>query len=552
MTQKQVDWTNSKLELLVAGFVFLVAQLFTFHRLFLGVNFFDEPFYLALPFRFLFHQKLFIEDLVLAQTFSLLIYPFIKLHHFLFQSTELIILGMRFWFWILYGLLSFFLLWMLKRMFSPIVLLPVVACSGLFLPGNLPTLSYNTMGTMLLTLGLFALFYGWHFNKKIFFGISGACLSASVLSYPTFFIVWIAVAVGLSIKKRIRQEIGAFLASSIGVIAYPGILFLLRIKHLENSFALAKEYGYSANKLFEIFRMIHQLLPKQVIFALVIYLGWVSIFRHRNRKLLWALSLLPFVAWLLAMFSTRGWPLFPVYLSLLGLIPLLKIKKNLLIKRLTWIVFFPSLVAGFVAAFTSALGVNNAQVGLLPAVLVSLLALSECVNNINFDRRIFKVMVLGFPVILALLTPQILWDEDPMGELTERVLEGPYKGLLTTPEKLKYLNEVSKEIKMTIKSNGPLMIFPNFTAGYLIAGIEPAPGILWYQNPKGGVDKYLAQAYESRMVEGSRILRMKNWYATPKIKAENYVDPQSPINLLIDKKHHRVAENEWFTLYAPN
>ena len=123
MSQLKSPEKSSSFEYLFAISIFLLAQGFTLYRLFFGVNFFDEPFYFSLPYRFLFKQRLFIDDLVLAQTFSLLIYPFVKLHLIVFKSTELLLLSMRLWFWALYLLLATVLIVKLRKMFSLPVLL---------------------------------------------------------------------------------------------------------------------------------------------------------------------------------------------------------------------------------------------------------------------------------------------------------------------------------------------------------------------------------------------------------------------------------------------
>jgi hypothetical protein len=261
---------------------------------------------------------------------------------------------------------------------------------------------------------------------------------------------------------------------------------------------------------------------------------------------------LPLVALFLSHLSTAGWAAYPFYLSLLslGLIPLIRHKPG--INPLCFAVFVPSFFSGIVAGVSSNVGFTNSQVGLVPAFLVGLVFVALSFDSKSLFDRLSKTLCLGVPIIFVFFTDITIWDESPPSELTVKVVEGPFKGLYTSPEKKEYLDQVSQDILTSLDSKGPLLIYPNFTAGYLIAGVPPASGVIWYQNPKGGADEIWAKAYKKEMDINSRFLKMKWWYSSPRVKHKTQLIPGSPMTQLIEQHHRLLKDTPSFTLYKTN
>lgn len=543
-----------KIEWILAIAFFLAAQGFTFHRLFLGVNFFDEPFYSGIPFRFYLGQKLFIHELFLLQSFGILTLPLVKLHFLLFQSTESIILSMRICFFILYFILSLFVARTLRKQVGDSTALIIASTCALFLPGNIPTVSYNTLATFFLIVGLF-LFNGVLINpghKKYFW--VGLFLGLSTLSYNSFLLMLLFVMVLIISNSSSRGFLLSYCAGIAVVGAWPLILVFSRWNYLKDAIVLSKEYGYSSNKLYYIFTAAHKLFPKQVLACVLLYgvLMVVSLLKKQQHLSRALAIILPFVAMLLSYLSTAGWATYPFYLSLLSLslIPLIRHKPG--IDPLVFSVFVPSFFSGIVAGVSSNVGFTNSQVGLVPAFLVGLVFVALSFDSKSLFEKILKSLCLGVPIIFVFFTDITIWDESPSKDLIVKVAEGPFKGLYTTAEKKEYLHQVSQDILTSLDSKGPLLIYPNFTAGYLIAGVPPATGVIWYQNPKGGVDEIWAKAYQNEMGPNSRFLKMKWWYASPKLKHQNQFISDNPMTQLIEQHHSLVKDTPSFTLYKPH
>lgn len=543
---------DSKTELCIAIGLFILAQSFTLYRLFFGVNFFDEPFYIAVPFRFLLNQKLFIHDLGLAQTFALVLYPFVKTHNSLFQSSDTIILWMRFCFFILYFGLSLILIFLYRRLFSLSLLLTVFSCFGLFLPGDLPTLSYNTCGTLFLTAGLFLLFYGWYYEQNLFLVFSGLSMGTAVLSYISLVMLLPITFVTLIIFFKNSKQRLLFGGSTGIVLLYPFALAVIRWSSFKNILEVSQQFSHSSNPILQGLHGIHRLFPKQVILFVLIYLFFLFFKGRKDTRIRqFCFLLLPAVAAILAYLSTLNWPVFAIYLTILGLTTLGFIPRERSYKGLFWLIYVPSLLAGIIVSSSSAIGIINAQVGLVPAVLVSLLFLGSIIDVRKRMSTSIKLFALATPILLSLFSPIRIWDESINSDLTARVDEGPFRGIYTSPEKKTYLKNVTHALLAHSNSNDTLMIHPNFPAGYLIAGVSPAAGLLWYGWSNTDIDEYLAQAYEKYQGKNSRILWMKEWWAHPKMKTKNTLDPKSPISRMIFDKHYALTDNEWFTLFAP-
>ncbi|MEW6685760.1 MAG: hypothetical protein AB1393_06085 [Candidatus Edwardsbacteria bacterium] len=94
------DKTKSTLDRIFSfvGFsiiISLVVMLVTYRRLYYGVDFTDEAFYVAMPYHFVLGGRPFIDEVNVLQTASFLTFPFIKLYYVLVGSTEGIILFTR-------------------------------------------------------------------------------------------------------------------------------------------------------------------------------------------------------------------------------------------------------------------------------------------------------------------------------------------------------------------------------------------------------------------------------------------------------------------------
>ncbi len=536
----------------IAIIFFIFVNLFTLYRIQYGVNFFDEAFYAIGSMRFVLGQKLFIHELGLAQTSALLTYPLVKLHFLIWGGTEGIIYSLRLAHWILYLGLGLLIFKVLKQFISANVSLIIAGSCGLFLPGGLPTVSYNTLGTLFLTLGLFSIFKAANPRKPYIYFVSGILMGLCSLSYITFFSIAIFMGIAIFIFIKPKKPVLFYFLGWLSIVILPGVLALMRIEEFRNCLSFAQNIEGSTNRIGRLPNIIHKFFPKTVLMTLSLW-GGSCLFTYKSKsKYFFVLIIfIPILALILSELSYGKWAVYSFYLAILGFIPWLCLPKSKLIVDLTRWVFIPSFLAGVIASMTSALGHLNAQVGLVPAALVSLVFMSEILKRAPSGFSIPSFLSLGLPILLILPYPITIWDETPRVSLTDRISFGPYRGLYTSPEKRTYLETVSRDILTYISSKNTLFIYPNFQAGYLIAGVPPLSGILWYQ-PGYEIDKILVRLYEKEANLQSRILRMNVWYAHPTMRAVNFFDENSPLINLIHNKHHPVKETQWLSVFVPN
>ncbi len=526
---------------------------FLFYRLHFGVDFFDEPFYSALCLRLFSGQALLKDELNLASGFSLLSYPFFWAYTKLSGSLEGIILFMRYCFFVLYFALGIGVFSFVRKGVPKPLAISVSACTICFFPFNILTLSYNTLGILFLTLSLFLLWSGVSSGRRLLWIASGFFLGLSSLSYVSFLGVGAFVLAWSFLLKR-KELVWLYLGLGLLLAWIYPLLFLFRNQEaLFFALDFAKQRISASSSGLEVFRVLHKLFPKQVLFPLFCFyfLSWI-LKRHSLRGFEALVSLIPAVALLFTFLSTHLWSVYPVYFGALSLVVWgLGADSSFRVSLFKWI-FLPSCIAGILSALFSATRHLNAQVGLVPAVLASLLCLADFLQgSYAFKKRqAIQVLLVGLPVFFVMLYPLNIWDDSSWPTLTAKVRSGPFKGIYTHSEKREMAEEIYSALHPRLQGKGPLLIFPNFSAGYLMSFMPPARGTTWYEN-SGLTNSILAALYKSQLNPGSRVLRMKTYYGTPTMKSYPSFSKEDPLNGFVETTHEVELETDWFTLWKP-
>ena len=551
MTTNPLSRIRSKSSLYVSILFFIFSFGFLFYRLHFGVDFQDEPSYVGLALRLFFGQKLFSDELFLIQTFSILTLPFLKLHLALAHSLSGVILFMRLMTWGLYLFLGGIIFLILKTRVDTPTALIVAASTCLYFPGNMVTLSYNTLGTLFLTLSLFLIHFGLLRRHKGILLLAGMTMAIGSIAYITFLSMTVFLILYLWVFGSQKRFCLFFILGAMLIYFYPMGFILSNFRDFVRAWDFRNEIAHSTPTFFQIIQVVHKFFPKTVL-ASILAFSIVTYVSHRrySKIFLGCLLLTPLLARQLCVLSYGGWSLFPFYLSLLSLFSFYKLRQNALaIHLLKWI-FIPSSVAGFVTSLTSASGYISSQVGMLAACLVGLLFLAEAMKEISGRITYSALFSLGLPVFFLLSFPLNIWSDSAFRNLTEKVSLGPFQGLYTSPEKKQISEIIYQELHPLLQTKGPLLIYPNFPGGYLMGMMAPAKGIIWYQN-SGKTNEILAGMYQNQMNPESRVLRMKRYYFNPEMKPFHIFDPKDPLNNLIETTHQSIKDTEWFTLFAP-
>lgn len=542
--QEKISWA------LACG-VFVWCFVFLFYRTFFGVDFFDEPYYSALCLRLFSGQKLFVDELYLAQTFSVLSYPFFKLHWLLNSSLDGVILFQRHamvFLSLLMALLVF--LSFRKNLGGPAALLISTSVS-LFFPGNMLTLSYNTLGTFFLTTGLLLLYLGLLKGNRVLFLLAGISIALCSIAYVTFCIFTVFLVAYLFLFCKEKKAALFFTIGNGLAFAYPFYFIGNHFSEFLIALSFGKEFLHETPTLPQVFGVLHKFIPKTVILFSTLWVGLFYFLKTKSRTTLNILNaLIPLAAFALATFSWGDWNLFPFYFSCLCLLPFSVTPSTTEKKTALLGLFIPSMAAGMIASLTSASGYINSQVGLLPAVIAGLGFIFQSISSSSRFSASLRMTTLALFPFLVLFFPLNIWSDAPFKELITKVEMGPYEGIYSTPQKKRVIETVYMELKPLLETGGPLLVYPNFPSIYLISPVPPAKGVTWYQN-SGRTNEILAKLYKKQINPQSRVVRMKIGHGAPIEKPTQRFDSKDPLNELIETTHVPVKDTPWYTLFAP-
>jgi hypothetical protein len=466
-------------------------------RLFYGVDLTDESFYVALPYRFALGDLPLRDEQNLAQFAGVLLLPLIRAYLRITGGTDGIVLYARHLhlaFTLLTGLSVFLAL---RRCLHGADALLTASVCLVFVPFTIHGLSYNTLGSGLLTIGCFVALLGllrqepraWPWT------MAGLAHGLGVLVYPTL-LAFPAVFMLLFVTWRnfprrqlcvmfygagglLAALVPAWLVLRAGVDSVAGVTAYLSSFHAQAG-GLAKLQAV-ATGFWRDTPHLAWMLGAMAAAGL-----WHLL---RPGPLRWALPVLPFV---FAAYWVQPNGTDSLYLvmavALAGPFAWGFVKHQPAAAALMRFVWLPSFVAGLTTAWSSSNGVLNACIGIFPAALASLALMQLALSSMPARRRalVFARAVLVVAVPLTVLYPLLAGGyADYYGEpvqrdkLTERVNAGPYAGLLTTPERAGLLRRFREEAAPQIRPEDRLLVFNDWPGGYLLAGVRPATNSVW-------------------------------------------------------------------------
>jgi hypothetical protein len=205
----------------VALLLLLAALAATIFRLRLGLNFNDEPFYVALPYRFLMGDRMFIDELNYLQFSSVLTYPVVAAWVYFFGN-EGIVLAMRVAYFVFasaVGLSAFLAL--KSRLARPLAIIAAAVIPA-FIPWGIPAPSYNTVGAGFLTISLFTAYLSRSSDRSWLALIAGVAQGAATTAYPPLIVGSVGLfAAALMRGDRTRWRVLGFYAIGVGLVLLP-------------------------------------------------------------------------------------------------------------------------------------------------------------------------------------------------------------------------------------------------------------------------------------------------------------------------------------------
>ncbi|WP_284643854.1 hypothetical protein [Paenibacillus silviterrae] len=561
---------KTKAYTITAYIIALLVVMFSYTRLYFGVDFTDEAFYNSIPFIFSLGQVPFVDEINLLQTASFFTYPFIKLYIIFMGSSDGLVLFTRHLYFFFMLLLSYFIYNLVVKSINKDVAILVSLPSVTFTPFNIPSLSYNTLGMGFLSIGLFLGVYTLQYvsNKK-WMVLTGLSLGFAVVAYPTLIMPIIFYALLLllhSIRKKVATPFLFFTVG--GCLAVLPLLLIANIVGIKN-ILLSYQYstsvgvqGGSFSKVIENIETVYTMFNNKWVLVFTMFALCIS-YKYVKNLFSMLLLIFPFLA-----FDYDNYQhivasmVFIIYYALLAPFLLIYLRKDVLSKRLFLYGWVPSFIAGITTLWSSSNGYKSAAIGIFPGAIITsiyvILILTKLMQNNKSSNAALKGLLKGVQLLYPLFLLMLLimqqfssvYRDDKIPLLTRKVDFGPYKGIYSTDKKYDFMKNLTKDISR-YPTDMKILFYDYFPAGYLFSTRIPAANTTWLISMKSypKIKKSFNVSYYNDMATNPAIVvRMKKIPFTSVEALDLDYVPVDPINNKINKEFTKVAGNDSYEI----
>jgi hypothetical protein len=494
------------------------AVVFTWQRLFFGVDLQDESFSILVPWRWALGDTPFVNEQNLTQVGGLLEFPFVKLFGIVhgYDVAGLVLYTRHLYLLMMLGVAATVFL-IARRIVRWELALPVAAVYVAAIFRATPQLSFNTMGAAFLTLGAaLGLWVVLEGRGRAWALASGVAYGLAIVAYPTllfvtpFFAVFLAIALGrravamvaefafahppdpegLPTGRTAWRALSFWALGGVAVLAPMSLLVLsFGIRNLQRCWAFTMGVARSfdqlggAVKAYEValgFWRFYWSRPYLIVAALLIFIVFTR-WRTAGRALLAAL---PVALWLSGQGSTidtAGFVL--VYAAMAPYLFLFvpRPRRETSAKLLLW-VWAPAMIAGAMTAFTSADDYLSAPVGFAPALMASGLFLAWSLEAVTSPEggegaparvRLPWLALAGLVAVVAVLVTfqfQAQQGDVAYRQLTSRFDAGPWWGIVATAEQRRLLDGFAGDLRDHSRPDDALLVYYEWCGYYLYWG----------------------------------------------------------------------------------
>jgi hypothetical protein len=366
-------------------------------------------------------------------------------------------------------------------------------CAVAFVPFDIHSLSYNTLGSGLFTVGCLLGYLALEREpSRAWLALAGACHGLAVFAYPSLVVAvaaCFAFRLALAPQRR-RKESVAFALPALAVAgaAMGTVVAVAGLHHVVSGYRRSSDYlGHSgsAGKLVDVLH--HQWTTLHFWYVLFPALALLGLVWRRHRRLapllLVPLPLLVLPGSLYHSFDSPPYTATLEYVAHYGALalPLLALVWHRPeARRLFVAVWLPALAAGLTTGYSSTNGGVNFGIGFFPAVFVTTAFLLWTFEDSRAARTpprpVFWPAVL-VPALLVILGGQVYRD-GAFSDLSAIVSSGPYAGLRTSLNKKLFLEQFERDLARV----GPrcrIVFFKDFPAGYLLTRARADTNSAW-------------------------------------------------------------------------
>lgn len=554
----------SAIGILLSVVAVIAVIVLTWQRLYVGVDFTDESFYAALQYRFALGDMPLRDEQNLTQFSAVLVLPLTRLFLFLQGSAEGLVLFLR---------QVHLLFTVLIGLSVVIAVRPIVGWSAalltsaiclVFVPFNIHSPSYNTLGSGFWTIGCFLGLYATQrrlISRWPYF-LSGIAHALAILAYPTLLVpvcLFVILFVFYAAERGVSRQPSSYIWGGLLVAVIPLTMVLKAglgaVLALPAYFASVAAFGKQAGGVEKLWQIVLN-FGLQVPRPGVLITGMLLLALWHWRKPSPMRFILPFLPLLLVGYSFGANGTAALYLvtavGLFGPLVYPFVREDFFSKKIYRLVWCPSFVAGVITAWSSSNGTVNASIGMFPAALVSVLltvrALHLMPTHCARDRVVQAVMMLVTPtvVVVPLLLggyADVYGDPAPRGRgHTEGVTSGPFMGIRTTPEKNLFIQTLTQDLTSLVRVSDTVLFFNDFPAGYLFTSARPATNSIWLPSGVRGatIDRSPTLSYYEKNTNKPHLVFLLK-------KSDDTND--ALIKMIKGTEYREIFVNEFFTAY---
>jgi hypothetical protein len=366
-------------------------------------------------------------------------------------------------------------------------------CAVAFVPFDIHSLSYNTLGSGLFTAGCLLGYLALEREpSRAWLALAGVCHGLAVFAYPSLVVAVAACFVlrlALAPQRWRRESVGyALPALAVGGAAMGAVVAVAGLHHVVGGYRRSSDYlghAASAGKLVDVLH--HQWTTLHfwyLLFPALVLVGLV----WRSRRRLVPLLLVPLPLLILpgSLYHSFDSPPYTATLEYVAHYGALALPLLALVwhrpeaRRLFAAVWAPAFVAGLATAYSSANGGVNFGVGFFPAVFVTTTFLLSSLEDSRTTRARPRAVVwpaVLVPALLVALGGQVYRD-GPFSDLSATVSSGAYAGIRTSLNKKLFLEEFSRDLAR-IGPSCRIVFFKDFPAGYLLTKARADTNSAW-------------------------------------------------------------------------
>lgn len=455
----------------------------TYGRLFYGVDFTDEAFYVAVPYRFVLGaQPLVDETNIVQQTPAVLLFPFVALWHWLVGIEGLVLYARHLHFLFTAGVAASVLV-SLRRLLDDSVSSAVYAAAAVaFVPFGIHALSYNTFASGFFTAGCF-LGAAWAIRGGRSFLVGAGCAHGlAIFTYPTFALpvaCCFAVLYAASRARSLRALVPALVPTAIGMLVTVAFFVHRGFGTIDALVAQTADFGDQGGGLGEVADIASfvwtSFTYKYAAAALLLAAAVARLWRPGAA--LAPLVLLPVAALPADLRTSASATIYVTSFALLApfLVAVL-LRDNALARRLLLLIWIPAAVAGVTTALSSANGPINVAIGFFPALIATAALIGLALQRVSRADLVPAVVLLAIGVALQYLS---VYRDAGIQHLTTSVADGPYAGIYTTAAKRDFLTALDRDLGAAVGPDCRIVFYDTFPAGYLLGHGRPATNATW-------------------------------------------------------------------------